>query len=145
MRNRKNVGERVRRYGLRSQGGIPYFRSRELLKDNGFVISQKGENCLFPSAGSETMKHWLVKAAIFKILRGMKRRVGTEVEVNGGIVDVLDMDNMIAYEVETNLTRERLKAKLSSLAGLNDVFFIDASDVPDDIYEAELYLRGKMV
>ena len=66
-------------------------------------------------------------------------------EVNGGIVDVLDVDNMIAYEVETNLTRERLKAKLSSLAGLNDVFFIDAADVPDDVYESELYLRGKLV
>jgi len=145
LNGKKNVAERVRRYGLRSQSGVPYFRSREMLKDGGFAISQKGENCLFSSTGSETMKHWLVKATIFKILRNMRRRVGTEVEVNGGIVDVLDIDNMIAYEVESNLTRERLKSKLANLSGMRDVFFIDLSDVPDDIYESELYLRAKMV
>ena len=35
---------------------------------------------MFPSGGSESMKHWLVKAMIFKTLRGMGRQTGTEVE-----------------------------------------------------------------
>jgi hypothetical protein len=141
----KLVAERVKKYGLQSQSGLAYFRSREMLREAGVAISESKVNCLLTNSGSETMKHWLVKAVIFKILRGMGRRVGTEVEVNGGIVDVLDMDNMIAYEVETCLTREKLKSKLTSLSGIRDVFFIDVSEVPDDIPEAEQYVRQKVV
>lgn len=141
----KLVRERVRRYGLQSQRGVPYYRSMDMLRQNGFVLPESRRNCLFASGGSETMKHWLVKAMIFKSLRGMGRLVGTEVEVGGGIVDVLDADNMIAYEVENNFTRKKLAAKLSSLSGLRDVFFIDIVEVPDDLHEAESYIRGKVV
>jgi hypothetical protein len=116
-----------------------------MLKENGFVLPEKNKNCLFTNAGSETMKHWIVKAIIFKHLRNMGRQVGTEVEVNGGIVDVLDIDNMIAYEVENNLTREKVKAKMFSLSGLKDVFFIDILEVPDDVQEAGYYIKDKLV
>lgn len=141
----KLVAERVRKYGLQSQSGLAYFRSREMLHEAGLAISESKVNCLLAHNGSETMKHWLVKAVIFKVLRRMGRRVGTEVEVNGGIVDILDLDNMIAYEVETDLTREKLKSKLASLSGMRDVFFIDVLEVPDDIPEAEQYVRQKVV
>lgn len=141
----KMVAQRVKKYGLRSQNKVPYYRSREMLRENGFVLPDRNKNCLFANGGSETMKHWLVKAIIFKSLREAGRRVGTEVEVNGGIVDVLDADNMIAYEVENNLTRKKLSAKLSSLSGLRDVFFIDILEVPDDMLEAEEYIRERVV
>lgn len=142
---KKFVRERVRRYGLQSQRKLAFFKSERLLKENGFVLPEKNKNCLFTSTGSETMKHWIVKAIIFKQLRNTGRQVGTEVEVNGGIVDVLDVDNMIAYEVENNLTREKLKSKVMSISGLKDVFFIDILEVPDDIQEAESYLKEKLV
>lgn len=141
----KLVSERVRRYGLPSQRGTAYFKSRRMLAEEGFVLPENRRNCLFASSGSESMRHFLVKAMIFKRLRDMGRRVGTEVEVEGGIVDVLDADNMIAYEVETNLTRERLKEKLSCLSGVRDVFFIDVSEVPIDAADAMDYLSGKIV
>ena len=142
---KKMVRERVRKYGLRSQRRVPFFKSRQMLEESGFVLPDSAKNCLFTNGGSETMKHWVVKAIIFKTLRGMGRQVGTEVEVNGGIVDVLDADNMIAYEVENNFTRKKLDAKLGNLSGLRDVFFIDILEVPDDIAEADLYIREKVV
>ncbi len=142
---KKMVRERVRKYGLRSQNGLPFYKSRQMLEDKGFVISQSSRNCMFASTGSETMKHWLVKAIIFKLLRNMGREVGTEIEVNGGIVDVLDADNRIAYEVENNFTREKLKSKLTNLSGMRDVFFIDIVEVPDDMFEAEDYIRRKII
>ena len=142
---KKMVRERVRRYGLRSQRKVPFFKSQRMLEENGFVLSESTRNCLFTNTGSETMKHWVVKSIIFKALRDTGRQVGTEVEVNGGIVDVLDIDNMIAYEVENNLTRKKLAAKLDSLAGLRDVFFIDIMEVSDDISEAEAYIKKKIV
>jgi hypothetical protein len=142
---KKMVRERVRRYGLRSQRGIAFFKSRELLRKNGFVLSERGKNCLFTNNGSETMKHWIVKAIIFRELRRRGRQVGTEVEVNGGIVDVLDLDNMIAYEVENNLTHKKLRLKASSISGVRDVFFIDILEVPDDIRDAEEYVKEKVI
>lgn len=142
---KKMVRERARRYGLRSQRGMPDFKSEQMLRDQGFVVSEKSRNCLFTNGGSETMKHWLVKAMIFKSLRNIGRNVATEVEVNGGVVDVLDTDNMIAYEVENNFTRKKLNAKLLNLSGLRDVFFIDILEVPDDIQEAEFYIKEKVV
>lgn len=139
------VRERVKKYGLQSQRKIPYYKSDQMLEDKGFVLSDKSRNCLFTNGGSETMKHWIVKSIIFKMLRNMGRQVGTEVEVNGGIVDILDIDNMIAYEVENNFTRKKLSAKLSSLSGLRDIFFIDIIEVPDDLHEAEIFIREKVV
>lgn len=142
---KKMVRERVRRYGLRSQRGIDFQKSSRLLDENGFAISNQSMNCLFINNGSETTKHWVVKAMIFRELRRRGRQVGTEVEVRGGIVDVLDLDNLIAYEVENNLTDEKLKAKISSISGVRDVFFIDILEVPDDICEAESYIRDRLV
>jgi len=141
----KLVSERVRRYGLQSQRGLAYFKSRNMLREVGFAIAESKVNCLLAHNGSETTKHWIVKALIFRLLRCRGRRVGTEVEINGGIVDILDLDNMIAYEVENGLTREKLKAKLASLSGIRDVFFIDILEVPDDLTEAERYVREKVV
>lgn len=142
---RKMVRERVRRYGLQSQRKTPFFKSERMLEENGFVLSDRSRNCLFTNGGSETMKHWLVKAIIFKILRERRAQVGTEVEVNGGIVDVLDIDNMIAYEVENRFTKRKLMEKLRNISGLRDVFFIDILEVPDDICEAESFVREKVV
>ena len=142
---KKMVRERVKKYGLQSQRNSPYFKSQQMLNENGFVLSERNRNCLFTNGGSETMKHWIVKSMVFKKLREMGRQVGTEVEVNGGIVDVLDLDNMIAYEVENNFTRKKLNAKLSSLSGLRDIFFIDIVEVPDTFDEATIYLGEKLV
>lgn len=142
---KKIVRERVRRYGLQSQRKTPFFKSERMLEENGFVLPERSKNCLFTNGGSETMKHWLVKAIIFKILRERRAQVGTEVEVNGGIVDVLDIDNMIAYEVENRFTKRKLLEKLRNISGLRDVFFIDILEVPDDICEAESFIREKVV
>lgn len=142
---RKLVRQRVKKYGLQSQRKTPYYKSNQLLQENGFVLTDRNKNCLFTNSGSETMKHWLVKAIIFKILRERRAQVGTEVEVNGGIVDVLDIDNMIAYEVEKHFTKRKLLEKLRNISGLRDVFFIDILEVPDDICEAESFIREKVV
>lgn len=142
---RKLVRQRVKKYGLQSQRKTPFFKSERMLEENGFVLPERSKNCLFTNGGSETMKHWLVKAIIFKILRERRTQVGTEVEVNGGIVDVLDIDNMIAYEVENRFTKRKLLEKLRNISGLRDVFFIDILEVPDDICEAESFVREKVV
>jgi len=74
------VRERVEKYGLSSQNGVKYMQAETQLKNQGFVVSKKGMNCLFSSSGKESTKHFVSKAIIFKILRDRGRTVVTEVE-----------------------------------------------------------------
>ena len=94
---------------------------------------------------SESMKHWIIKAIIFKILRELKRTVGVEYEVHGAIVDVIDMDESIAYEIESHINERKVLRRLRKLSNLHDVFIIDARKVPNDFAGAEKYLRKIIV
>jgi hypothetical protein len=141
----KNVRERVRKYGLRSQKNISFLQAEKLLASKGFVLTEKNKNCLFTNSGNESIKHWIVKAMIFKILRERGRTVGTEIETKNGIVDVIDVDNLIVYEIEKNLTEKKKREKVNQLKGVKDVFIIDLKKVPNDFEKAERYLKEKIV
>lgn len=140
-----NVSERVRKYGLVSQRYVSFLRAQKLLRTNGVVLNEANRDCLFMHNSRESTKHWMVKALLFKILRGRGRTVGTEVEVRGGIVDVLDVDKLIGYEIECNPSEKTIKRKLKRLWRLRDLFFIDTSKVPDNVNEAEKYLDSFII
>jgi UTP-glucose-1-phosphate uridylyltransferase len=135
--------ERVRKYGLRSQKFVTEQKAEELLKSKGFVLTNQNKNCLFTNGGKESMKHWIVKAMIFKILREMGRTVGSEVEVSSGIVDIIDVNNMIVYEVEMKMCWQEYETNM--FGRVRDVFIINLGKVPDDLNDAERYLREKIV
>jgi UTP-glucose-1-phosphate uridylyltransferase len=141
----KNVRERVRRYGLRSQKNISFLQAEKLLASKGFVLNEKNKNCLFTNSGNESMKHWIVKAMIFKILRERKRTVGTEIETKNGIVDVIDVDNLIVYEIENGLNKRKKKKKLRQLKDFKDIFIIDLKNLPDSLKKLEEILNERIV
>lgn len=141
---KKFVRQKILKYGLQSQRKFLQQKAQESLHKNGFVLPDSSKNCLFSNSGNESVKHFLVKALIFKLLRDHRRNVGTEVEVKGGIVDVLDLDNLIAYEVETELTRQKILSRLQ-ITGVRDVFFIDTREISDNLCEAEKFLKEKVV
>lgn len=140
----KLVKERVRRYGLRSQKRISRLMAEKLLRSKGLVLNDTNKNCLFFHA-NESTKHWLVKAILFKILKEKERTVGTEIEVEGGIVDLIDVDNLIVYEVERKLTEDKKEKRMKELNSVNDVFFINLDKVPNDWGKAERYLKEIVV
>lgn len=139
------VRERVRKYGLKSQRFIHFLKAEKLLASKGLVLNQKNRNCLFVYNNREGMKHWIVKAMIFKILRERGRVAGTEIETRNRIVDVIDVDNLIAYEIEKNLTENKKRERLNRLKDVRDVFFIDLRKVPDSFEDAERYLGERIV
>jgi hypothetical protein len=136
-----SVRERVRRYGLRSQRFISQLKAVKLLKSLGYVLNEQNKNCLYLT--NESMKHWLVKALIFKILRDKSRLVGTEIEVNGGIADLIDVDNLIVYEIENGLGKK--ERKMEQFKDFKDVFIIDLKVLPDSLKEMEEVLKEKVV
>lgn len=137
----KNTRLKARKYGIVSQRYISFLRAEKLLRTNGIVLNERNKNCLFMHNSRESIKHWIIKSIIFKILRERGRTVGTEIEVRGGIVDVLDVNSFIGYEIESNINQKAMLQKTKQLWKLHDVIFIDVKKVPDSIQDAEKYLR----
>ena len=60
---------KVEKFGLQSQKFISQIKAREILRENGMVVNEKNKNCLFTHNKNESLKHFIVKAILFKILR----------------------------------------------------------------------------
>lgn len=69
--------EKIRRYGVSSQKKISQLAAAKILKTKGFVMNYQNSNCLYPHNRKESLKHWLVKAIVFKILFDKGRNVGS--------------------------------------------------------------------
>lgn len=136
-----SVMDKRRRYGIVSQRYISFLRAEKLLRTNGVVLDESNKNCLFMHNSNESLKHWMIKAQLFRLLRRKKHTVGTEVELKGGIVDVLDVETFVGYEIENDPSLSTIGRKTKRLWRLNDIVFIDANQVPDNVKEAEVYLR----
>lgn len=141
----KFVRYRARKYGLSSQRKMLQSKCYDLLKENGFVITDRNKNCLFLHNSNESMKHFIVKSIIFKILRGRGRNVGTEIETRDGIADVIDLDNLIVYEVENSSSKDKIKEKLEQFKNFKDLFIIDPRKLPDGIEDLESALERLVV
>jgi hypothetical protein len=133
--------KRIEKYGLHSQKLISQMEARKLLKENGVVVNGNNRNCLFLHSRKETMNHFVVKSILFKILREKERNVGTEIEINNGIVDLIDLDNLIVYEIENGRNKKSVREKIINYRVAKDVFFIDCKKVPDNLKAIENYLR----
>lgn len=133
--------KRIEKYGLHSQKLISQIEARNLLKENGVVVNRNNRNCLFLHNRKESMKHFIVKAILFKILREKNRGVGTEIEIKNGIVDLIDLDNLIVYEIENGVNKKRTVEKVKNYKAVKDVFFINCRKVPDNLKDIENYLR----
>ncbi|MEM5802104.1 MAG: hypothetical protein QXQ18_01825 [Candidatus Aenigmatarchaeota archaeon] len=105
----------------------------------------KHVNCLYLNNGKESLKHFVVKAILFKILREKGKKVATEVDVDRDVVDLVDLDNLIAYEIERKPTREKIEKRLKELNFVKDIFFIDLKFLPNDIKTLEFLLKKMVV
>ena len=137
--------ERFKKYGIASQRKILQFEAENLLKNKKVVVNSSNINCLFLHNSRESLKHWVVKAILFKILRNKKRKVASEVEVKNGIVDLIDLDNLIVYEIERKLNKKIVKRKLKNYGFAKDIFFIDLQKISNDIFEIEKFLKKFVV
>jgi hypothetical protein len=137
--------KKVEKFGLQSQKLISQIKARKILRENGIVANEKNKNCLFTHNKNESLKHFIIKAILFKILREKGRNVGSEIEIENGIVDLIDLDNLIAYEIENGTNKKKIEEKLKNYKAVKDVFFIDCKKVPNDLEKAEKYLRKIVV
>lgn len=132
-------------YGLSSQKKIPQNLAERILKEKGFVLNDKNANCLFMHNKKESLKHLLVKAILLKILVERNRTAGCEIEVGNGIADVFDSENKIVYEIESGLSKRRIKEKTSKLSAATDIIFIDTKKIPNNMFLARKCLQKIIV
>jgi len=91
----------------------------------------------------ETLKHKMIKALIFSILRERGRIVFTEYQLSDKVkVDVFDLDKRYVYEVENNpkaFSRKKRELLMTD-PRVADFIIIDLRKMPDNIHEAYIQL-----
>lgn len=132
-------------YGVASQRKFSQNIAEKILKKKGYVMNEKNSLCLYPHNRKESLKHWITKAVVFKILFDKRRDVGSEIEVGNGITDIFDSDTKIAYEIENNFSRIKSESKWENLTMIADLIVIDLKKVPNEIYAMNKHLEKLVV
>lgn len=93
--------------------------------------------------------HFMVKAAVFKVLQEAGHDVATEVQFpNGYIADVVDAHTFHVYEIETNATARDVIEKVENFDGftvLEDVHVMDPVEAPWTFEEIRPWIEEKVV
>lgn len=92
-----------------------------------------------PTSKSEEVKHFIVKCVLYKLFKDAGKYPQCEVEVGGGVADVVC--NNFCFEIESNPTPKKVEKKLKAFGGFKDIFVIDLRKVPDNLPEMVDYLK----
>lgn len=90
-------------------------------------------NNFFTEKG-ETIKHYLIKMIIYKLLRNEAHEVYVECQVGEGIADVFDKTTGIVYEVQNTMGKALIQEKFQKYmksVSCNDVKIIPLAIFPD--------------
>ena len=104
-------------------------------------------NSVRHNSGSETMEHFLIKAAITKIIVDNGRHCATEVKIGKGVADIVDITYGMIYEIESEPSETIAEEKKAKYRKNNpgfeyEVEVIPVSEVPLEPDRMESYLRG---
>lgn len=117
------------------------------------MVDWKLVNKLRPHNRSETMKHFIVKAMVFKLFFNQGDYIYSEYDCYKGekmrVADIIVRDknntNIIKaiIEVETKPTKKRNRELLNYWRDEN-LYIIDVREVSNDLKEMEKYLKFKL-
>lgn len=112
------------------------FEHRKTLRDNNWEISQR--DAVAFNGGSESLEHYLAKAAVAWHLKQQGYRIGSEVSKDGaGEVDLVcygTEDPPLAIEVEKDMQREVILGKVDRYVSgepYRDLIPVDVDTLPD--------------
>ncbi|MFQ5832735.1 MAG: hypothetical protein ACE5H4_08540 [Candidatus Thorarchaeota archaeon] len=121
---------------------------RWCLKANKIQLGSWKEvlNSVRHNSGSETMEHFLIKAAVTKIIVDNGRHCATEVKIGKGVADIVDITYGMIYEIEsepsdTIAEEKKVKYKKNNPSFEYAVEVIPVSEVPLEPHKMEAYLR----
>jgi hypothetical protein len=128
-----------------------YQRQREL-QDEGWEWDVSNFHAVDPHSGHETLRHYLVKAAIANRISNRPGRFVSEAShPQRGQADIIDLrvedPKAIVIEVETDASRERILAKAEQYTGpcIRDVCVVDPTDAPDSVDDWGEWLEGELL
>jgi len=77
--------------------------------------------------GNESFRHRLIKFLISQELFSLGHRFKTEQPIKSSVCDVIDLDTLVIYEVESNPTMEVMKRKLREFYHpyIEDIVIVD--------------------
>lgn len=110
---------------------------RWCLKANKIQLGSWKEvlNSVRHNSGSETMEHFLIKAAVTRIIVDNGRHCATEVKIGKGVTNVVDITYGMIYEIESEpsetIAEEKMAKYRKNKPGFNYVVeIISVSEVP---------------
>lgn len=118
------------------------------LKEQGFDLSEK--NKVLPT-GRESVKHFIVKAMIGRILHergyGFVTEAPVSIGANVSYIDVFDYSNGIAYEIQSVVHEgiREAKKELYESEAVKDVIIVDLDRISNDIFIAYRQLQKAVV
>lgn len=87
----------------------------------------------------DAFRHFVVKAAVFKVLQEAGHDVATEVQFpNGYVADLVDAHTGIIYEIETDATGSDIIGKVENFDGfevIEDVIVLDPVEIVEEATE----------
>ncbi len=107
------------------------------ITNNGIATGDKNK-IIFHS--SESLKHFLIKSLVCRILFERKHSFVCEALIeNGNKVDICDLSMQIVYEVEPNKTDRKMDSKFGKYGispAIKDIIIIPYEKIPDDVNAA---------
>jgi hypothetical protein len=102
------------------------FVRRNYTKIKDLRMDLKGINTIKPKR-EESFAHQLIKFLVCHHLFKLGHHFRTEQTIERGICDIIDLDDFVIYEIETNPTTNGIKRKLEELNNpvIKDIIIID--------------------
>lgn len=119
-------------------GGTHYVRLLQRCQDFGIKYSSRHHNTVLFHNRQETWHHFIAKCLLSKTLRDQGHDVFSEMAVGTGIMDLIDLDTGIVYEIESRPGPKTLEQKQALVVNTGlCVVIIDLRDAPkvtDDVH-----------
>jgi len=115
------------------------------LRSLGLGFPRYGYNKVRGGLG-ESRLHFLVKAAVCKLLEERHRTFFTEFPIHGPKADIFDLTNRTVIEIESSPTEQKKKEKLNQFNRfwIQDLIIINLKEVPKEVDGLFAYLEKKV-
>jgi hypothetical protein len=94
----------------------------------------------------ESLQHFIVKAALFHVLRRMKHNIVTEFQLPNGFGDLLDVTTSTHYELEFNFKKHHREKKIAQYKRPGfEIIVINCDKLPTEYHALAKALKELVV
>lgn len=148
----QTVAEKLKQFGIqrRHSGWHLEFSQKEYDHFNkyGIVLKKSWKNTIRQTQGkNESLKHWGAKAALSLVLMINDKEIVTEAITRNGVIDVYNLTDKVAYEIELACSPKKIQQKVNQLfvpETMTDIFVFSGKEIPDTFEEMCVFFAKRL-